>query len=110
MATIYCSLLGKKGIRDVAIQNVDKTQYALSELQKLTSLKVLFQGPRFNELVIQLSVPLSRLQSRFNSAKVVPGLALERYYPSLENSLLLSFTETKSRPQIDYLVQLLRED
>jgi glycine dehydrogenase subunit 1 len=109
MATIYCSLLGKKGIRDVAIQNVEKTQYALSELQKLTSLKVLFQGPRFNEVVIQLSVPLRRLESRFNNAKVVPGLSLQRYYPSLENSLLLSFTEAKSRPQIDYLLQLLRE-
>ena len=109
MATIYCSLLGKRGIRDVAVQNVEKTQYAFSELQKVTSLKVLFQGPRFNELVIQLSLPLRRVESRFNSAKVVPGLALERYYPSLQNSLLLSFTETKSKAQIDYLVQLFRE-
>jgi glycine dehydrogenase subunit 1 len=109
MATIYCSLLGKKGIREVAVQNVAKTQYALSELQKISALRVLFQGPRFNELVIQLSLPLRRVESRCNSAKVVPGLALERYYPSLQNSLLLSFTETKSKAQIDYLVQLFRE-
>jgi glycine dehydrogenase subunit 1 len=109
IATIYCSLLGKKGIRDVAIQNVAKTQYALSELQKTPSVEVLFQGPRFNEVVIQLPLPFERAESRFNSAKVVPGLRLERYYPSLQNSLLLSFTETKSRSQIDYLVRLLRE-
>ena len=34
MATIYCTLLGKKGIREVAVQNVAKTQYALSEMKK----------------------------------------------------------------------------
>src|SRR5262245_54059033 len=107
MATIYCTLLGKKGIREVAAQNVAKTQYALSELKKVPSLKLLYPGPRFNELVIQLPIPYEDMAEKFTSARIIPGLPLERYYPALKNCLLLSFTETKTKAQIDTLVQLL---
>ena len=108
MATIYCSLLGKKGIREVAIQNVAKTQYAMLELMKISGLKVRFQGPRFNEVVIELTASREQLLTKFYSAKIVPGLSLERYYPKLKNCLLLSFTETKSREDIDRLISMLK--
>lgn len=107
MATIYCSLLGKKGIREVARQNVAKTQYALAELQKLSSIKLLYPGPRFNELVVQLPAEIETLSAKFNSAKIIPGLPLKKYYPALKNCLLLSFTETKRKVDIDRLVELL---
>src|SRR5213083_481462 len=74
MATIYCSLLGKEGIRHMAVRNVFKTQYALSNLKAVPSVSILFQGARFNELVIQLTIPYEKAASRFNSAKIVPGL------------------------------------
>ncbi len=45
MSTIYCSLLGKTGIREVALQNVAKTQYALSEVQKASSIESAFRRP-----------------------------------------------------------------
>jgi len=107
MATIYCTLLGKKGIREVAVQNVAKTQYALSELKKVASLKIVYPGPRFNELVVQLPIPYENVTAKFTSAKIIPGLPLEKYYPALKNCLLLSFTETKRKPDIDRLIQLL---
>jgi glycine dehydrogenase subunit 1 len=107
MATIYCSLLGKKGIREVAVQNVAKTQYALSKLLKTPGLKVRFEGPRFNEVVIDLGTRYGKSSRKFYSAKIVPGLPLARYYPELKNCLLLSFTETKSREDIDRLIGML---
>jgi len=108
MATIYCSLLGKKGIREVAVQNVAKTQYALSELSKIPSLKIRFPGPRFNELAIQLAASYEQVSGKFHSAKIVPGFPLARYYPELKDCLLLSFTETKSKEDIDRLVSMLK--
>jgi glycine dehydrogenase subunit 1 len=107
MATIYCSLLGKKGLREVAIQNVAKTQYALSALGKIPSLRLRFPGPRFNELVIELPVPYETAAPKFYSANIIPGLPLKAYYPTLANCLLLSFTETKSKADIDRVVRLL---
>ena len=108
MATIYCSLLGKKGIREVAVQNVAKTQYALSELKKVSSVGLLYPGPRFNELVIQLPVAYDQVAAKFYSARIIPGLPMDKYYPALKNCLLLSFTETKSKADIDRLVQVLK--
>ncbi|MCI0420264.1 MAG: aminomethyl-transferring glycine dehydrogenase subunit GcvPA, partial [Acidobacteria bacterium] len=107
MATIYCSLLGKKGIREVAIHNVAKTQYALSEMKRATSVEILYPGPRFNELVVQLPVLYENVAAKFTSAKIIPGLPLAKHYPALKNCLLLSFTETKSKTDIDRLIQLL---
>jgi len=107
MSTIYCSLLGKTGIREVALQNVAKTQYALSEVQKTSQLKVLFEGPRFNEFVVRLPYSYNQISSKALSAGIIPGLQLERYYPELKNCLLISVTETKKKIAIDRLIHLL---
>ncbi len=108
MATIYCSLLGKKGMREVALHNVAKTQYALAELRKTSQVKVLFEGPRFNEFVLRLSQPFSQVASRFYNAGIVPGLDLGNYFPALRNMLLVSVTETKSKADIERFIQILR--
>jgi len=107
MSTVYCSLLGKFGIREVALQNVAKAQYALSEVQKVSSLKNLFEGPRFNEFVVQLPYSYDQISSKVLSAGIIPGLLLERYYPELKNCLLISVTETKKKDSIDRLIHLL---
>jgi glycine dehydrogenase subunit 1 len=109
VATIYCSLVGKKGIREIASQNVAKTQYALRQLEEIPSVTLPFSGSCFNEVVIQLKTPFEEAASRFRSAKVVPGLLIEKDYPDLKNALLLSFTETKSKAEIDYLMRLLAD-
>jgi len=106
MATIYCSLLGKKGVREVAAQNVAKTQYAVSELKKVPGLTIRFPGPRFNEVVVRLA-SLKQSLTKFYGVKIAPGLPLERYFPELSDCLLISFTETKSKQDIDRLIAML---
>ena len=106
MATIYCSLLGKKGIREVALQNVAKTQYALAELRKLSQVKILFEGPCFNEFVIELSQPTNQVAGLFHRVGIVPGLDLGIYFPALSNALLVSVTEMKSKSDIDRLIRI----
>ena len=106
MVTIYCSLMGQKGIRELAIQNVAKTQYCLGALKRLPC-EILYQGPRFNEFVLNLNQPFDEVAETFYSAGVIPGLPLGRYYPHLQNALLVSVTETKSKEDIDRLVELV---
>jgi glycine dehydrogenase subunit 1 len=108
VATIYCSLLGKKGVREVALHNVAKTQYALSELRKLSNVTILFEGSKFNEFVVQSTQSLQRVAGCFDEAGIVPGLALGKYFPALSNCLLVSVTETKSKIDIDRLIQIFR--
>ena len=106
MVTIYCSLMGKNGIREIAIQNLRKTQYAINALSNV-GVKLLFNGPRFNEFVIRPKCSIEELLRRCDKVGVIPGLSLQRYYPGLENSLLISITETKTKQQIDKLIKCL---
>lgn len=109
VSTIYCSLLGQSGIREVAAQNVSKTHYAISQIAKLTTVKNLFPGCRFNEFVVKLESPFSKITERSYRERLVPGLHLGVYFPALKDCLLISVTETKSKADIDRLVQVLGE-
>jgi glycine dehydrogenase subunit 1 len=110
MATIYLATLGPAGLREACEQNLQKTDYAVRQIQEQTPHKVLFPAARFNEFVVQLSGGADRIQ-RLDVAiggHIVPGLPLERFYPELPNSLLVCVTETATRAQIDALVEGLR--
>jgi glycine dehydrogenase subunit 1 len=109
-ATIYLSLLGKSGIREVALQNVAKTQYALQQIREIPGIEILFEGPRFNEFVIRLPYSSHKHTERFHSAGLIPGLPLECFYPELQDCLLISVTETKRKEEIDFLCRLLQPD
>jgi glycine dehydrogenase subunit 1 len=105
MATIYLATLGPMGLRDVAEQNIRKTDYAVQRIQSQTRHKVLFPGPRFNEFVIQLAAPVSHLQQRLLLKNIIAGVSLHGMYPELGNALLVCVTETTRREQIDALVE-----
>ena len=94
MATIYLATVGPRGLREISEQNVLKTDYAASEIQRRTRRRVLFSAPRFNEFVVQT-----------DGKSVAPGLSLSRFYPELGNSILLCVTETARREQIDAMVK-----
>jgi len=107
MATIYLAALGPKGLRETAAQNLQKTDYAVRQIQERTPHEVLFEAARFNEFVVQLKGASSRFQ-KLRERKIVPGLPLERFYPELPHSILICVTETTSREEIDALVEGLQ--
>jgi glycine dehydrogenase subunit 1 len=105
MATIYLATLGPMGLRDVAEQNIRKTDYAVQRIQSQTRHKVLFPSPRFNEFVVQLAAPVPHLQQRLLLKNIIAGVSLHGMYPELGNALLVCVTETMRREQIDALVE-----
>jgi glycine dehydrogenase subunit 1 len=107
MATIYLAMLGPGGLRDACVQNLQKTDYAVRRIQERTPHEILFGAPRFNEFVVRLQAPSSRFE-KLKEANIVPGLGLERFYPELENCLLVCVTEATRREEIDALVEGLQ--
>src|SRR5690242_14259653 len=65
-ATVHLCLLGKQGLREMAEQNIAKARFALGELEKLPGVRRLFDGPVFNEFVVQFprSVRMINAQDR----------------------------------------------
>ncbi len=102
MTTIFLTVYGKEGIRELALQNLAKAQYAAKTLSSAPGTKLLFEGsPRFNEFVLQTEETAEELNTRMLDQKIVGGLSLKKWYPELGNATLWCATELNKREEID---------
>jgi glycine dehydrogenase subunit 1 len=92
----------------MAVQNLSKSRYAADRFRQ-AGAKLRFQGPYFNELVVAGLGGRPNLQDRLSEQKIIGGLDLGRYYPELAGDVLLCFTETAARENMDHLVQIMTE-
>jgi glycine dehydrogenase subunit 1 len=108
MATIFMTVYGKEGIKELAVQNLSKAQYAARKLGE--SSKLLFAGtPRFNEFVIETSETPEQLNARLLENKIIGGISLKKWYPELGNATLWCATELTTKEQIDQAASVLAE-
>jgi len=108
MATIFMTVYGKQGIKDLAVQNLAKAQYAAKTLS--ANGKLLFDGtPRFHEFVLQTSETPEELNARLLDNKIIGGLSLKKWYPELGNATLWCATELTTKEQIDQAATVLAE-
>lgn len=104
MATIYMTIYGREGLKELAAQNLSKAAYAAGEFAKKG--KLLFQGaPRFNEFVVQTTEDPHLINNRLLEKKTIGGFPLGRFYPELGNAALWCCTELNTKEQIDTAVQ-----
>ena len=102
MATVFMTVYGKQGLRQLAEQNLAKAHYLAAEVEPR------FTGSFFNEFVVRAQ---RRSPEEINKAllkkKIIGGLPLGRFYPELADSLLLCATETTRRADMDTLAGVL---
>jgi glycine dehydrogenase subunit 1 len=102
MATVFMTVYGKLGLRELAEQNLAKAHYLAGKL------KPRFSGKFFNEFAVKLE---GKTPDQANKAllkkKIVGGLPLGRFYPELADSMLLCATETARRADMDAVAEAL---
>jgi glycine cleavage system P protein (glycine dehydrogenase) subunit 1 len=109
MATIFLTVYGREGIRDLALQNLAKADYAARQLSAGAGAKLLFaNAPRFHEFVLQTSETPELMNVQLLEQKIIGGLSLRRWYPELGNASLWCVTELNTREQIDRAASLLK--
>jgi len=106
-ATVYLAYLGKEGVRDVALQNFHKAHYLHSQLSSLKGVRVSFTSPFFNEFVVHLSKPVAEVQDALLEQGFLFGLELGRFYPDMNDAVLLNVTEMRTKSEMDTLCQTL---
>ncbi len=108
-ACIYLSTLGKAGMIEVGKLNVYKSHYAMTRLCELNGIEPLFDKPFFNEFAIKFSgnCEIKDINKRLFEAGIIGGLDISRFYPDIHNAMLLCVTETKSKGDIDKLVNTI---
>jgi len=104
MATIYMTIYGREGLKELAVQNLAKAAYAAAEFSKKS--KLLFQGaPHFNEFVIETKEDPRQINNRLLEKRTVGGFPLAKLYPELGHASLWCCTELNTKQQIDTAVQ-----
>ena len=101
MCSIFMSVYGREGLKELARQNLAKAHYAAGEFKKAGAI-VLFGGaPRFNEFVIQTKADPYTINDKLLSQQIIGGLPLKKLYPELGNAALWCCTETTAKTAID---------
>lgn len=107
-ALIHMSLLGASGLTRIAENNMSLARYAVARLTGISGVELLNQAPYGNEVALRLPIHAEQLVNAMTETGCVPGYPLGRYYPGMENVLLLACTEFNSRQQIGYLAETVR--
>lgn len=94
-ATIYMSLLGFDGLREVALKSHNNTETLLKLLEE-KEIHKLFSAPFFHEIVMQFDKP------------VAVGYDLSADYPELKNARLICVTETKTQQDLMNFADLIK--
>ncbi len=106
-STIYMSLMGKNGIREVAEQSGAKAHYLADQLNKLPGFSVKYKQPFFNEFLVATPVPTKDIIHAALEKKILAGVDVESLYPS-EKGLLVAVTEKRTRAELDEFAGFLR--
>ena len=106
-AVIYLSLVGRQGLVEVANLCAARAAYARERLLAIPGVKPAFDVPCFNELALALPRDASEVVSALIEQGLAAGFPVGRYYPGLENVLLLAFTEKRTKEEINILAAKL---
>jgi glycine dehydrogenase subunit 1 len=109
-ATVYISLLGKQGLRQVAELCYHKAHYAADQITSLPDYEMWSDQPFFNEFVVRGARPGTELNQHLLEHGIVGGYALGQDYPDLADCTMYAVTEMIPRDIVDYLVSVLSEE
>src|SRR5207245_3986513 len=91
-ANIYLSLMGKEGLREVAVQCLQKAAYLRDRLATIAMVTVAFSGPVYNEFVVRTPFPAREILLDLEHEKILGGLPLGPSYPGHDNDFLVAVT------------------
>jgi len=107
-ATVYLSLMGPSGMKQVAELCLQKARYAAQQLSALQSISLPFDRPTFKEFVVRVKDrPVELLVERAKAEGIFAGVPLGRWYPELADCMLVAVTEKRTREEIDRLAAVL---
>jgi glycine dehydrogenase subunit 1 len=99
-ATIYMSLMGPRGLQEVARASHANTRKLSEQLAQVAGVSKRFNRPFFHEAVFEFDVPVTDVMHDLSEQGIVGGVSLQDYYPELGNCLLVCATETRTEADI----------
>ena len=108
-SAVYLSLVGKRGLRQVAELSYHKAHYAAAELSKIPGVGLCFTEPFFHEFALCLPRPVDEVNEHLLDHGIIGGFDLGVDYPSLKDHMLVAVTEMNTKEEIDAFVAVIEE-
>lgn len=102
-SSIAMSALGKQGIYDIAVQNLEHANYAKNQF-KNNSFEVL-DGTSFNEFVVKFDQPIKNVNKKLAEHGFIGGFDLGEVSSDFDNHMLIAVTELRTKEEIDTFVE-----
>ena len=106
-AAIYLAAMGKNGLKKTAELCYRGARYAAERLSALPGFTLVNDGPFFREFVLRCPRPAEDIVMASAEKKIIPGIALSRYYPDRDRDLLVCVTELHRKKHLDALTETL---
>lgn len=102
-SSIAMSALGKQGIYDIAVQNIEHANYAKQQFIK-KDFEVL-DGTSFNEFVVKFDKPIQQVNEELVKYNIIGGFDLGVVSDDFKNHMLIAVTELRTKDEIDTFVE-----
>ncbi|HHV6086996.1 TPA: aminomethyl-transferring glycine dehydrogenase subunit GcvPA [Staphylococcus aureus] len=102
-SSIAMSALGKQGIYDIAVQNIEHANYAKQQFIK-KGFEVL-DGTSFNEFVVKFDKPIQQVNEELVKYNIIGGFDLGVVSDDFKDHMLIAVTELRTKDEIDTFVE-----
>ncbi|HEJ6792266.1 TPA: aminomethyl-transferring glycine dehydrogenase subunit GcvPA [Staphylococcus aureus] len=102
-SSIAMSALGKQGIYDIAVQNIEHANSAKQQFIK-KGFEVL-DGTSFNEFVVKFDKPIQQVNEELVKYNIIGGFDLGVVSDDFKNHMLIAVTELRTKDEIDTFVE-----
>ena len=98
-ATVYCSLMGKQGVKEAAELSYAGAHYLCDCLLQTGRFQLVYDPPFFNEFYVRYAGDADALYQRFIAAGILGGVRQG-------DGFLFAVTEKRTKEEIDNLVKI----
>lgn len=102
-ATIYLSLLGKEGLREVNILSSNGAHYLYKQLIATGKFTPAFDKPFLKEFVMKTDLDIEAVNERLLDHNIMGGVKIK------DNLVMFAVTEKRTKEEIDNLVKLMMD-
>lgn len=102
-ATIYLSLMGKEGLKEVNVISCDGAHYLYDKLLSSGKFKPVFNKPFLKEFVVSTDLDMEKINKKLLKKGIMGGLILG------DGKVEFAVTEKRTKEEIDNLVKLMTE-
>ncbi|MFM7862749.1 MAG: aminomethyl-transferring glycine dehydrogenase subunit GcvPA [Planctomycetaceae bacterium] len=112
-ATVFLSVVGPRGLRQMAELSHEKARYAAASLTRLPGVVLKYERSFFREFVLETPLPATEVLTALAARGFNVGPELSRFGDSLgeglERCFLVALTEKRTRAEIDALTAAVGE-